>query len=222
MDVKPTRDARAFAADQEDTLKTKPMPTKGAPLRRSALGAVGHLSATPPEARLTELEFSLEHLAQAYYRWKSLCFRAVSDVALSGEDVAVLNTIRMGDDPKQLSEIAGLLNRTDMANLQSALRKLTKAGLVENTGSPSRRETRYRATTAGRAITAAYAKMRAEILMPILGAADGAKSEFAALERAFGALSRHYEDAGHQAIIGRRRAGTPRFDGEARQQRGQR
>ena len=38
-------------------LKKKQMPTKGAALRRSALSAAGHLSATPGEARLTELEF---------------------------------------------------------------------------------------------------------------------------------------------------------------------
>jgi predicted MarR family transcription regulator len=196
-------------------LKKKQMPTKGAALRRSALSAVGHLSTTPGEARLTELEFGLEQLAQAYYRWKSLCFRAVCDVTLSGEDVAVLNTIRMGDDPKQLSEIAVLLNRTDMANLQYALRKLAKAGLVENTGSPSRRETRYRVTTAGHAITDAYAKMRLKILMPILGNANMSHADFTALERAFSALARHYEDAGHQAIIGRRRGGAQLFEDDA-------
>lgn len=193
-------------------MKKKQSEKKPAPLRRSVLSAIGHLSATPVEARLTELEFGLEQLAQAYYRWKALCFRAVSDVTLSGEDVAVLNTIRMGDDPKQLSEIARLLNRTDMANLQYALRKLAKAGLVENTGSPSRRETRYRVTAAGRRITDAYAKMRAAILLPVLGGAGTAPSDFAALQRAFGALARHYEDAGHQAIIGRRRIGGTHFD----------
>jgi predicted MarR family transcription regulator len=192
-------------------LKKKQSEKKPAPLRRSVLSATGHLSASPIEARLTELEFGLEQLAQAYYRWKSLCFRAVSDITLSGEDVAVLNTIRMGDDPKQLSEIARLLNRTDMANLQYALRKLARADLVENTGSPSRRETRYRVTATGRAITDAYARLRAELLLPVLGTA-GSAEDFAALQRAFATLSRQYEDAGHQAIIGRRGIGARHFD----------
>jgi len=203
-------------------LKRKQTEKKPANLRRSVLSAIGHLSTSPVEAKLTELEFGLEQLAQAYYRWKSLCFRAVSDVTLSGEDVAVLNTIRMGDDPKQLSEIARLLNRTDMANLQYALRKLAKADLVENTGSPSRRETRYRVTAAGRRITDAYARMRAEILVPILGSASGSPSDFVALQRAFGALARHYEDAGHQAIIGRRRIGARHFEDADESDRGRR
>lgn len=197
---------------KENELKKKQSEKKPAPLRRSVLSATGHLSATPIEARLTELEFGLEQLAQAYYRWKSLCFRAVSDFTLSGEDVAVLNTIRMGDDPKQLSEIARLLNRTDMANLQYALRKLARADLVENTGSPSRRETRYRVTSVGRAVTDAYARLRAEVLLPLLGMAGASPDDFAALQRTFATLSRQYEDAGHQAIIGRRGLGAHHFD----------
>ncbi|MGE0733863.1 MAG: winged helix DNA-binding protein [Alphaproteobacteria bacterium] len=182
----------------------KPMPKKPAALQRSVLSAVGHLSVTPTEARLTGLEFTLEHLVQAYYRWKALCFRTVSDLPLSGEDVAVLNTIRMGDDAKGLSEIGALLNRADIPNLQYALRKLAKAGLIENAGAASRRKTRYRVTAAGRAATDAYARMRAEILMPIVEG-DTAPIDLAALERTLGILARHYEQAGHQAIMGRRR-----------------
>jgi predicted MarR family transcription regulator len=204
-------------------LRKRQTAAKPAPLRRSILSAVGHLSATPMEARLTELEFCLEQLAQSYYRWKSLCFRAVSDITLSGEDVAVLNTIRMGDDPKQLSEIAKLLNRTDMPNLQYALRKLTKAGLVENSGSTSRREMRYRVTGAGRRVTDAYACMRAEILMPIAALASMGAADHAALQSALSQLARQYEDAGHQAIIGRRGIGPARLGAEEqRAARGQR
>jgi predicted MarR family transcription regulator len=210
-----------LAQNPETEVKSKRVSSSRTALRRAKLSATGHLSTTRQEARLTELEFGLEHLLQAYYRWKSLCFRAVCDVALSGEDVAVLNTIRMGDDPKQLSEIAGLLNRTDMANLQYALRKLAKAGLIDNTGSPSRRETRYRVTTAGRDVTDAYSRMRLEILMPLLDKPNAGSMDSAALGRAFSVLARHYEEAGHGALIGRRRGLAP-ADGESARGRGNR
>jgi predicted MarR family transcription regulator len=196
----------------ETVLKGKRASSGVATLRQAKLSATGHLSTTQPEARLTELEFGLEHLLQAYYRWKALCFRAVSEVALSGEDVAVLNTIRMGDDPKQLSEIARLLNRTDVANLQYALRKLAKAGLIDNAGSPSRRETRYRVTAAGRDATDAYSRMRLEILMPLLDGSNGGALDSAGLGRALGALARHYEEAGHRALMGRRRGAVVHQD----------
>ena len=93
-----------------------------------------HLARTETERRLSDFEFRLERLAQAYYRWKAACLAAVCDVPLTGDDVAVLNVVRMGDEPKRLSEIGQLLNRVDVPNLQYATRKLVKAGLIETEG----------------------------------------------------------------------------------------
>jgi predicted MarR family transcription regulator len=138
-----------------------------------------HLARTETERRLTDFEFGLERLAQAYYRWKAACLAAVCDVPLTGDDVAVLNVVRMGDEPKRLSEIGQLLNRVDVPNLQYATRKLMRAGLIETEGSSSRKETRYRATATGHSVTEAYAALRAATLPPMLEALDGwaAKSE---------------------------------------------
>ena len=138
-----------------------------------------HLARTETERRLSEFEFGLERLAQAYYRWKAACLAAVCDVPLTGDDVAVLNVVRMGDEPKRLSEIGQLLNRVDVPNLQYATRKLVRVGLIETEGSSSRKETRYRATATGRSVTEAYAALRAATLPPMLDALDGwaARSE---------------------------------------------
>ncbi len=123
-----------------------------------------HLARTETERRLTDFEFGLERLAQAYYRWKAACLAAVCDVPLTGDDVA---------------EIGQLLNRVDVPNLQYATRKLVRAGLIETEGSSSRKETRYRATATGHSVTEAYAALRAATLPPMLEALDGwaAKSE---------------------------------------------
>jgi predicted MarR family transcription regulator len=132
-----------------------------------------HLARTETERRLSDFEFGLERLAQAYYRWKAACLAAVCDVPLTGDDVAVLNVVRMGDEPKRLSEIGQLLNRVDVPNLQYATRKLVRAGLIETDGGSSRKETRYRATEKGRSVTEAYASLRAATLPPMLDALDG-------------------------------------------------
>jgi predicted MarR family transcription regulator len=143
-----------------------------------------HLARTETERRLSDFEFGLERLAQAYYRWKAACLAAVCDVPLTGDDVAVLNVVRMGDEPKRLSEIGQLLNRVDVPNLQYATRKLVRAGLIETEGSSSRKETRYRATATGHAVTEAYAALRAATLPPMLDALDGwaAKSETTSIQ----------------------------------------
>jgi predicted MarR family transcription regulator len=139
---------------------------------RDAAGS-WHLARNDAERRLSEFEFALERLAQAYYRWKASCLAAVCEVPLTGDDVAVLNVIRMGDEPKRLAEVGQLLNRVDVPNLQYATRKLVRAGLIETEGSASRKETRYRATARGRSITEDYASLRAQTLPPMFESLTG-------------------------------------------------
>ena len=162
-----------------------------------------HLARTETERRLSDFEFGLERLAQAYYRWKAACLAAVCDVPLTGDDVAVLNVVRMGDEPKRLSEIGQLLNRVDVPNLQYATRKLVRVGLIETEGSSSRKETRYRATATGYSVTEAYAALRAATLPPMLEALDGwaAKSETASIQ--LDLISSLYAQAAQVAITRR-------------------
>jgi predicted MarR family transcription regulator len=162
-----------------------------------------HLARTETERRLSDFEFRLERLAQAYYRWKAACLAAVCGVPLTGDDVAVLNVVRMGDEPKRLSEVGQLLNRVDVPNLQYAARKLVRAGLIETEGGSSRKETRYRATATGRSVTEAYAALRAATLPPMLDALDGwaAKSETASIH--LDLISSLYAQAAQAAITRR-------------------
>ena len=162
-----------------------------------------HLARTETERRLSEFEFGLERLAQAYYRWKAACLAAVCDVPLTGDDVAVLNVVRMGDEPKRLSEIGQLLNRVDVPNLQYATRKLVRVGLIETEGSSSRKETRYRATATGRSVTEAYAALRAATLPSHHEALDGwaARSETTRIQ--LDLISSLYAQAAQVAITRR-------------------
>ena len=164
-----------------------------------------HLARTETEHRLSNFEFGLERLAQAYYRWKAACLAAVCDLPLTGDDVAVLNVVRMGDLPKRLSEIGQLLNRVDVPNLQYATRKLVRAGLIETDGGSSRKETRYRATATGRSVTEAYAALRAATLPPMLDALDGwaAKSETTSAQ--LDLVASLYAQAAQMAITRRHR-----------------
>ena len=127
----------------------------------------------------------------------------VGCVGVTGDDVAVLNVVRMGDEPKRLSEIGQLLNRVDVPNLQYATRKLVRSGLIETEGSSSRKETRYRATATGRSVTEAYAALRAATLPPMLEALDGwaAKSETTSIQ--LDLISSLYAQAAQVAITRR-------------------
>jgi predicted MarR family transcription regulator len=188
---------KAALKKTSDTAKQKSQPTG---VERPG---TWHLARTETERQLSDFEFRLERLAQAYYRWKAACLAAVCDVPLTGDDVAVLNVVRMGDEPKRLSEIGQLLNRVDVPNLQYATRKLVRAGLIETEGSSSRKETRYRVTATGRSVTEAYAALRAATLPPMLDALDGwtAKSETAGVH--LDLISGLYAQAAQAAITRR-------------------
>ena len=128
-----------------------------------------HLARSEAEVTLSDFEFSLERVIQAYYRWKAECLAAASDCGLTGNDTAILNVIRMKEQPKSLSEIARLLNREDISNIQYALRKLLAEGLVEKVNGASRKGTSYRVTAKGFQVTDDYAELRGQILMKLLG-----------------------------------------------------
>jgi predicted MarR family transcription regulator len=164
-----------------------------------------HLARSETERQLCDFEFGLERLTQAYYRWKAACLAAVCDVPLTGDDVTVLNVVRMGDEPKRMSEIGQLLNRVDVPNLQYATRKLVRSGLIETEGSASRKETRYRVTAKGHSVTEAYADLRAATLPPMLEALDGwaAKSETTSIH--LDLISSLYAQAAQVAITRRHR-----------------
>jgi predicted MarR family transcription regulator len=162
-----------------------------------------HLARSETERRLSDFEFGLERLAQAYYRWKAACLSAVCDVPLTGDDVAVLNVVRMGDEPKRLSEIGQLLNRVDVPNLQYATRKLTRAGLIETEGGSSRKETRYRVTLTGHTVTEAYAALRAATLPPMIDALEGWTAKSEATRAQLDLISGLYAQAAQIAITRR-------------------
>jgi len=129
-----------------------------------------HLSQSDHEVFVTEIEFALFRAFAAFSRWMddlALC-SSDADGSCNGIDFAVLNVIRMHDRPKALSDIARLLNRDDLSNMQYTLRKLIKAGLVEKVGGESQRKgVTYRVTEQGAVATERYAAFRRELLIPM-------------------------------------------------------
>ncbi len=163
--------AQGRAGIQPKTLakaaRAKARPT---PVDAGLVDKIWHLAQTEAGHALSEFEFSLERLFQAFYRWKSECLAAAGGFRLTGNDTAILNVIRMREQPKSLSDIARLLNREDMSNIQYALRKLLAEGLVEKANGAARKTTTYRVTAKGFDVTERYAELRAQVLMTLLGA----------------------------------------------------
>ena len=155
-----------------------------------------HLATDEFEVGLTELEFSIFRVSAAFERWQADCLGCCHGQPFSGTDTALLHVIRMHDRPKGISELARLLKRDDLSNLQYGVRKLLKAGLIEKsrqTGT-SKKDVTYQVSALGRDITDKYARFRKELLISMTRATAG-NVDFESLARALTMMSAMYDQA---------------------------
>lgn len=125
-----------------------------------------HLASDDHEIMVAELEYALIRTWEAFGRWQSECLAAVTGLDVSGSDNAMLHIIRLKDRPKGIKEIARLMNRDDLPNIQYSLRKLQQAKLIERVGGDSKRKgATYRVSEKGRIITDQYAQLRGKLLI---------------------------------------------------------
>ncbi len=154
-----------------------------------------HLATNDLEIGITELEFSVFRIAAAFERWQSDCLGCCHGGAFSGTDTALLHVIRMHDRPKGISELARLLKRDDLSNLQYGVRKLLKAGLIEKSRhAGSKKDVTYQVSAQGRDITDRYARFRQELLISMARQTAG-NLEFESLARALTMMAAIYDQA---------------------------
>ena len=148
--------------------------TRGREKAAGEMGSVAldrrwHLARTHVEVDTTELEFALMRTFESFGRWQAQCLASCLTGAVtleaSGPENAMLHVIRMNDRRKSIKELARLMNRDDIPNIQYSLRKLTAAGLIEKVPGSTNRDTRYRPTAAGRELTEGLVGTRRERLI---------------------------------------------------------
>ena len=183
----------------------------------SVLGSVSwdkhwHLSTNQDETNLTELEFALFRNYSALTRWMDDCAACchTSEQPCNGMDYAILNMIRMHERPKSIAEVARLINRDDISNIQYAIKKLTKAGLIEKVGgNMKKRGSTYKVTPSGVEATDKYAGFRRELLLPMVKTIHNAGEETDQVVRVLSLLSGIYDQASCIAASHRIPAKTP-------------
>lgn len=124
-----------------------------------------HLSRSIAEAALTDLEFALHHLQEAYGRSCVELHALVLGERFLVIDGSVIHVLRMQDRPKSASEIAAALNKDNTSNVLYSLRKLQKMGLVRQVKNLPRSQMVYEITERGRQVTDEYAELRQEMLL---------------------------------------------------------
>jgi predicted MarR family transcription regulator len=148
-------------------------------------------------AELSEIEFALTPVFNAYGRWIVRCTAAAGQGDLSPLDVLILHHTNHRDRAKTLADLALVLNVEDDHLVNYGLKKLKRLGLVA--GAKQGKEVHWTATQKGRALCDRYRAIREACLVDAvarLGEPREALSQVAALMRALSGL---YDQAARSA-----------------------
>ena len=129
---------------------------------------------SPIEQSVNAFEYAAWHFGSAFARWRRDCLIAMPANSLGGTEASILHVLHLNGTPKGLSDVARLLHRDDLANLQYGLKKLLSLGFIEKASDgASRRNTTYVPTESGRAIVDAYLQHRRDTLVRLVGSMSG-------------------------------------------------
>jgi predicted MarR family transcription regulator len=136
---------------------------------QAALDKHWHLAENEHEVLVADLELAVMRISAALDRWQKDCISC---------------------------EIARLMNRDDISNLQYSLRKLLNGGLIERSGKKdSKRNASYIVTTKGRQITDKFAHVRKEILLSLTGSIKDLDKDLTVTCKALNLVSGLYDHA---------------------------
>jgi predicted MarR family transcription regulator len=145
----------------------------------------------------SEFEFGLIIAFNAFSRWMVKCMSAAGHSEMNALDILVLHNVNHRGREKRLSDICFLLNIEDTHTVNYALRKLSKADLVET--EKRGKEVFYRTSKSGAALCDAYRTVRAQCLLEGLARMDMTGDELREIGAALRALSGQYDQASRAA-----------------------
>lgn len=145
----------------------------------------------------SEFEFGLIIAFNAFSRWMVKCMAAAGQTEMSPLEILVLHNVNHRGRDKRLSDVCFLLNIDDTHTVNYALRKLSKAGLIES--EKRGKEVFYRTSKTGAELCDVYRKVRERCLLDGLSRMDISGEDLSNLGASLRALSGQYDQASRAA-----------------------
>jgi predicted MarR family transcription regulator len=144
-------------------------------LKQTPIASAEPANDIPPiEQTVNTFEYAAWHFGSAFARWRRDCLASLPATGLGGTEASILHVVHLNGTAKGLSDVARLLHRDDLANLQYGLKKLLSLGLIEKASDgASRRNTTYLASETGRALIEAYLQHRRDTLVRLVASMSG-------------------------------------------------
>jgi predicted MarR family transcription regulator len=159
---------------------------------------IWHLAEDATGIAMTDLEYAILRVFEAFGRWQSECLAAVSGATITGPENVLLHVIAMKSRAKTIHDIMLLTNRSDTSNIQYGLRKLIKLGFVGKHGS-GRVGVFYSSTPKGDDVCRAYADLRKKLLLRPVKAIANFEAASADSAAHLEAIEKIYTVAGREA-----------------------
>jgi predicted MarR family transcription regulator len=134
-------------------------------------------------ATLSEFEYALTMVNNAFQRWMQSCCIASELQDLSSLDILVLHNLHHRNRAKRTSDVAFMLNIEDHHTVAYSVRKLLKKELVS--AARKGKDTYYQVNEQGQSFCERYRQIREECLIEVVAELniEGKYSEVAALMR---------------------------------------
>jgi predicted MarR family transcription regulator len=168
----------------------RPLPDVG-PVVSSA-----HLADSALPA-LSEVEFAVTMMNNAYHRWMVRCMTAAGGPAMSPLEVLILHLVHHRGRAKTLAEVCLILNVEDTHLANYAIRKLTQAGLLK-AGRKGKEKT-IEITPEGAALCARYKEVREALLVRAVRQLGRDPEDISRVASLLRALSGSYDQAARAA-----------------------
>lgn len=137
--------------------------------RKKPAKAAAHpppLAQSEHEKIFFEFEQALICASEAFYRFAGAILGGKGRAKnLNGQENVILQQLMFTDRPRGVTDLSRFANRDDLANIQYSLRKLVAAGVVEKAPGSTNRDTKYRPTALGRALTREMVELRRQHLI---------------------------------------------------------
>lgn len=146
---------------------------------------------------LSEVEFAVTMMVNAYHRWMVRCMTAAGVPGMAPLDVQVLHWVNHRGRSKTLADICLVLNIEDTHTVTYALRKLEKAGLVKS-GKRGKEKT-AEITPKGEAACMEYKRIREALLVGPVKTLGLDETELSRLAAVLRSVSGHYDQAARSA-----------------------
>lgn len=146
---------------------------------------------------LSEVEFGLTIVNNAFQQWIVRCAAAAGQKELSAIDVLVLHNVNHRETEKRRVDIGFVLNIEDDHTVNYALKKLVKLELVQ--GEKRGKEVFYSVTPQGRKFCDDYRDIRQQCLIASIKTMDSNGEGLSSVAETLRALSGIYDQASRAA-----------------------